>query len=197
MKHSTHAFTAVLLIFCMLLCSCGGKAPETESAATTQASAEATTAEVPTTAEPSTEETTAAPQTTEEPVTEAPTEPAAEPITIESAVLVDDEPIKITARGFHQSEEAQGLNLTIQNNTDRELALCCSSLIINDYMFTEPAAIRVAANNSAYDELTVSSEELLARGISEIAKMEIDFKVIDPETGETVDNPLLLAVKTS
>ena len=201
MKHSTHAFTAVLLIFCMLLCSCGGKTPETESAAASQASAEATTAEVPTTLAPSTqastEEATTAPQTTEEPTTEAPTEPAPEPITIEPAVLVDDEPIKITARGFHQSEEAQGLNLTIQNNTDRELALCCSSLIINDYMFTEPAAIRVAANNSAYDELTVSSEELLARGISEIAKMEIDFKVIDPETGETVDNPLLLEVKTS
>ncbi len=211
MKHHKLSATAVLLALCLVLGSCGSAQPSTTAAAETTAEptteAPATTAEPtteepmtkePTTEEPTTEEPTTEEPTTEEPTTEEPeTEPAPEPITIEPAVLVDGDPIKVTARSFYQTEDAQGLALTIRNNTDSEFALCCSNFIINNFMFTEPAAIRVPANSSVYDELTVSTADLAARGISAIGRMEIDFKVIDPETGETVYNPTLLEVKTS
>ena len=209
MKHPKYSVLAVLLIICLLLGSCGGAAPSTaeEPAVSTTAASEEPTTEVPTTEEPTTEEPTTEEPTTEEPTTEAPTteeptteeetEPAADPITIEARDLINTEEISVAANSFYQDEAHQGLNLSLSNRTDKEIALCCTALIINDYMFTEPAAIRIPAGITKYSEILVSTEDLLARGIAEIGQMEIDFKVIDPATGETICNPDPEIIQTS
>lgn len=181
--HSKYSVTAVLLALCMILCCCTGNLPETASSPEAETSAAQA-------------ETTAVPAESESPSTVS-ADPVADPITITPSVLLDGESFAVTADSFYQSEGSQGLSLSIRNSTDREIALCCSALIINDYMFPEPAAIRIPADHTSVETLTVSVGELQARGISEIGNMEIDFKLIDPETGETVENPPLVDVRTS
>lgn len=197
MNHSRYfRLAALFLVLSLMLGACGTAKPSTTEAPETTTlpeTTEAPTTEAPTTEEPTTEEPTTEEPTTEEPTTEEPREP----LTIEEYTLVDKEKVKVVIRDLVEDEEGTKINLDITNGTEKNIALCCTSLIVNGYTMTEPAGIRLEPNSETGDALFFDPAALEELGITEIGSVVVNYKVIDTDTGEAVVDPDAYEIKTS
>ena len=119
-------------------------------------------------------------------------------ITIEEQVLVDQDGVKITATGMEEdSIWGLGINLLIENSTDKDLLVTTSALIVNDYMISDLLYSDVAAGKKANETMTLSSDALEAAGIKDIGQIEIYFKVSDSKTFDTILESECVTIKTS
>ena len=195
MNHSRHfRLAALFLALSLMLGACGSAKPvSTEAETTPPATTEAPTTAVPTTAEPTTEEPTTEEPTTEEPTTEEPREP----LTIEEYTLIDKDNVKVVIRDFAEDEEGAQINLSLANGTEKNIALCCTSLILNGYTMTEPAGIRLEPNSETDAALRFDRTVTDELGIAEIGSVIVNYKVIDTDTGEAVADPDAYEIKTS
>ena len=196
MNYSRHfRLAALFLALSLMLSACGPAKPSTTEAPETTLPE---TTEVPTTAEPTTEEPTTEEPTTEEPTTEEPTtEEPREPLTIEEHTLIDKDKVKVVIRDFVEDEEGAAINLSLSNGTEKNMALCCTSLVLNGYTMTEPAGIQLEPNSEADAELRIDRTATDELGITEIGSVIVDYKVIDTDTGATVLDPDAYEIKTS
>ena len=120
---------------------------------------------------------------------------------LEETVMIDESDIKITATGLNYTNYAVELELTIENNSGKNLSFvsgslgyCCNS--INGYMVNDGYLnCDVASGKKANDSISFSYDSLQLCGINEIADIEIGFDVSDDDYNHTYYEPR--QVKTS
>ena len=103
--------------------------------------------------------------------------------TINEAVLVDEQGVKITAKELSYSAYSADLHLFIENNTDKELSFYAGTLSyslnsINGYMIPDGYISEdVAPGMSANETMSFDLDQLLAYGITDIADIGIGFNI--------------------
>ena len=130
--------------------------------------------------------------------TTAATETEAE-TTIEEAVVYDANNIKITAKEYTKEGilGGEGIKFLIENNTDKNIRVGVTALIVNNYMVSDLFAPTVAAGMKTNEILEFSSTSLKKDGITAVGQVEIYFHIYDDDTWEDIDNPDVVVIKTS
>lgn len=115
---------------------------------------------------------------------------------IEETVLVDESDVKITATGLSYTNRAVEVNLSIENNTDKDLSFQggtrnyhCSS--INGYMVDGGYLnTNVTAGKKANETISFSADELSLMGITDIADIELCFYICDEDRDDFLETGL-------
>lgn len=121
--------------------------------------------------------------------------------TLSETVLVEENGVKITAIGLTYTAYSVDLELTIENNSGKDLTFISGSLgyscnSINGIMVNEGYLnCDVASGKKANDVMSFDYDTLQFYGINEIADMEIAFDMTDDEYNSTYSGPCPL--KTS
>ena len=121
--------------------------------------------------------------------------------TLEETVLMDEGGVKITATGLTYTAYSADLELTIENNSGKDLSFVSGSVgyncnSINGYMVDGGYLnCDVANGKQANDTISFNYDALMIYGISEIADMEIGFDMTDDDYNSTYSGPRQL--KTS
>lgn len=128
---------------------------------------------------------------------EASTQKNNEP-TINEMTLFDADGVKCIAKGIKNDKIwGYGIDVEIENTTDKNIIIQCDATIVNDYMIFDIFSCDVAAGKKAKDTIKLSSNELNAAGIDNIGKVEIYFKILDPDTFSTIKKLDPVTIKTS
>lgn len=115
--------------------------------------------------------------------------------TLAETVMVDEEGVKITANGLNYTNNAVELELTIENNSDKDLSFISGSAgyscnSVNGYMISGGYLnCDVAAGKKANDFISFNYQSLLLYGIEEIADIEIGFDISDDDYNNTYSGP--------
>lgn len=116
-------------------------------------------------------------------------------------VMVDENGVKITAKGLTYDEYYANLELLIENNSGKDLSFISGSVgyncnSINGYMIREGYLnCDVADGKKANAVIQFNYDTLMLYGIHEIADIEIGFDIADDEYNHTYSGPRQL--KTS
>lgn len=120
---------------------------------------------------------------------------------IAESVMVDEGGVKITATGLNYRNHSVELELTIENNSGKDLSFISGSLgyscnSINGYMVSDGYLnCDVANGKKANDSISFRYDGLMLYGINEIADIEIGFDMSDDDYNHTYSGPR--QVKTS
>lgn len=90
-----------------------------------------------------------------------------------------------------------GIKLLIENNSDQNVTVGCTALIVNDYMITDLFVSDVAAGKKANETMYLSSSELEAVGIDSVGQIEVYFHVYDSASYEDIFNTDVVTIQTS
>lgn len=121
--------------------------------------------------------------------------------TLDEAVLMDENGVKITATGLSYTAYSVDLELTIENNSGKNLSIVSGSLgyscnSINGTMINAGYLnCDVCNGKKANDVMSFSYDALMIYGIHEIADMEIGFSIVDDDYNSSYSGPRSL--KTS
>ena len=121
--------------------------------------------------------------------------------TLEETVMLDEGGVKITATGLIYSSYAAELDLTIENNSGKDLSFISESVgyscnSVNGFMVDDGYLnCDVANGKKANGTISFSYDELMLYGIDEIADLEIGFDMSDDDYNHTYSGPIQL--KTS
>lgn len=119
-------------------------------------------------------------------------------ITIDKQVLLDQDDIVVTATEyFTDSLWGDGLELLLENNSDKDVTVGCNALIVNDYMITDLFSSEIAAGKKSNETMYFSSPQLEAAGIENVGKIEIYFQITDSSTYDTIFDSECVVVQTS
>jgi hypothetical protein len=119
-------------------------------------------------------------------------------VTIEEQVLIDTADIVVTATEYTtDSIWGDGIKLLLENNSDKDVMVGCTALIVNDYMINDLFASEVAAGKKSNETLYLSSSELNAAGIENVGKIEIYFHIYDSSTYDTIYDSDCVTIETS
>ncbi|MCR5166114.1 MAG: hypothetical protein K6C13_02700 [Oscillospiraceae bacterium] len=180
MKKTTALLTIAALILTMSACGNQAAAPaDTKAAEQTTAAAEQASE---TTAEKTAAKETTAETTTTEATTAKPEQNKSgfkKDATIDETVLIDEDGIKVTAKELTYSKYAASLELTLENNSDKDITLMSGTLgyscnSVNGMMFSGGYFNSdVKAGKKTKESVTFKYEDLLIYGIDEIADIEL------------------------
>ena len=162
----------------------GSSAPAAETPQETAASDETTAADA---TEATTEET--------EPPEETEAAPAAPEI--EQQVILEDKGLRITAKGLDSDMWGQKLNILIENESDTDVTVQVRNASVNGYMTDTMISEDVAAGKKANSDITFSSSNLKAAGITDIADMEFAFHIFTTDGWDTYLDSDMITLKTS
>lgn len=99
-------------------------------------------------------------------------------VTIAEQVLLDQNGIVITAQEYvNDSIWGEGIKMVLENNSDKDVTVGCSALIVNNYMITDLFVSDVAVGKKANETMWLSSSELKAAGIDSVGQVEIYFHI--------------------
>ena len=121
--------------------------------------------------------------------------------TLEETVMLDEGGVKITATGLIYSSYAAELDLTIENNSGKDLSFISGSMgyscnSVNGFMVDDGYLnCDVANGKKANGTIRFSYDSLMLYGIDEIADLEIGFDMSDDDYNHTYSGPIQL--KTS
>lgn len=121
--------------------------------------------------------------------------------TLTETVMVDEDDVKITAMGLSYNDYAAMLELTIENNSGKDLTFISGSMgyscnSVNGYMVDDGYLnCNVANGKKANDSISFSYDGMMLYGINEIADIEIGFAIVDGDYNHTYTGPR--QVKTS
>ena len=125
-------------------------------------------------------------------------EPAKGKTTIEETVLVDQEGVKITATDYVQGGMfGDSIKVVIENNTDKNIMVGCTALIVNDYMINDLFVSTVAAGKKANETIDLYTSELNAAGIETVGQIEVYFHAFDADNMNVVFESDCVTIKTS
>ena len=187
------AFLCVSVLLAATMSACGSS--ETESVKSVAEAAESVQEEAGETAETDGE---AEPEA-EAADTESDTvENTADEITIEEQVLVDQDGIKITATGYVQdSFWGDGISLLVENDSDADVLIGCTALIVNDFMINDLFGATIAAGKKSNETMYLSASELKAAGIDPVGKIEVYFHAYDDASYDTIFETDCVTIQTS
>jgi hypothetical protein len=146
----------------------------------------------------STESSSTSSSTNDDASAEEESEASATDVTIEEQVLVDASDIVITATEYTtDSIWGDGIKLLLENNSDKDVMIGCTALIVNDYMISDLFASEVAAGKKSNETLYLSSSELEAAGIENVGKVEIYFHIYDSSTYDAIYDSECVTIEIS
>lgn len=76
--------------------------------------------------------------------------------------------------------------LYLENDTDQNVTIQCDDLSVNGFMMTPFFSCDLYAGKMAISDITLLSSELEENGISSVDDVELKFKIINPDTYETI-----------
>ena len=118
--------------------------------------------------------------------------------TIEEAVLLDQDSIRITAKSLDRNSAfGPSLKLLIENNSTSSVTVQARNASVNGYMVETMMSEDVAAGKKVNSSLTFSSSDLKTAGITTIADMQFSFHIFDANSWETIIDSRPIDVKTS
>lgn len=115
--------------------------------------------------------------------------------TIEETDLYNENDVRVTATGLSYSDSAVTIELTIENNSDKNLSFIAGSLgyscnSVNGFMVDDGYLnCDVNAGKKANDTIRISYDALRIYGISAIADMEIGIDICDEEYNHIYTGP--------
>lgn len=118
--------------------------------------------------------------------------------TIEETVLLDQEGLRITAKGLSYSSYAAEIELLIENDSEEDYEIISESIgyscnAVNDCMVTDGyMSSEVKAGMKAKETISFSYDEMLLSGITEIGSIELGFDVSGSGGTEYKTGPLML-----
>lgn len=119
-------------------------------------------------------------------------------VTIAEQVLLDQNGIVITAQEYvNDSIWGEGIKMVLENNSDKDVTVGCSALIVNNYMITDLFVSDVAVGKKANETMWLSSSELKAAGIDSVGQVEIYFHIYDSSTYDTIYDSECVTIQTS
>ncbi len=119
-------------------------------------------------------------------------------VTIENAVLLDQDGLVITAKELvDDSIWGIGVKVLVENNSEKNLGVQCNSIIVNNYMITDLFSCSVAAGKKSNETIYLSSSGLEAAGITTISDIVISFHVFDSDSYSTLFDTAEIEIKTS
>ena len=125
-------------------------------------------------------------------------EAAPKKVTIDEQLLFEKDGLKVTATEYKtDSIWGDGINLLIENDTDKSIGLGCTALIVNDYMIFDLFSSTVAAGKKSNEMMYLSSSDLEAAGIDNVGKIEVYFHTFDPDTYMPIDYMDCITIETS
>ena len=118
--------------------------------------------------------------------------------TIAEQVLLDQNGIVINAQEYvNDSIWGEGIKMVLENNSDKDVTVGCSALIVNNYMITDLFVSDVAVGKKANETMWLSSSELKAAGIDSVGQVEIYFHIYDSSTYDTIYDSECVTIQTS
>ena len=188
MKNYAKALSIVLILvlFTAMAAASSSKSKETKAIATDNE----TTAASDSDNDDTDDNATTAPEET--------TAPAAADITIAEQVLLDHEGVVITAKEYTtDSIWGDGIKVLIENNSDADVGIGCTALIVNNYMINDLFVSSIAAGKKANETIYFSSSELKAAGIETIGQVEVYFHLYNPDDYMTFYDSDVATIQTS
>lgn len=118
--------------------------------------------------------------------------------TIDETVVFDDEGIKITAKEYvTDSFWGDGIKFLIENDTEQNITVGVTALIVNDYMISDLFVADVAAGKKTNETMNLSSSDLKAAGIETIGQIEVYFHIYDSDSWDDIASTDCITLKTS
>ncbi len=77
--------------------------------------------------------------------------------------------------------------LYVENNSDNNISIFCEDLSINGFMITGYFSCKVFSGKMAIDEIGISSTDLKENDITEIADIELSFRIRNADSFEVID----------
>lgn len=118
-------------------------------------------------------------------------------ITVEEALLFEQEGVRVTATDMEKGLLGTELHLLVENDTEKNIGVQCDTVVVNGYMMDHIFSCTVAAGKKANDSLTLNQDGLDAAGITAIGEIAIRFKVFDRDTYDSLFVTDEVAVRTS
>lgn len=119
-------------------------------------------------------------------------------ITIEEAIVYDENGILITAKEYStDSIWGDGIKFLIENNSEQNITVTTNATIVNDYMVDDLFYADIAAGKKTNETLSLSSSELNAAGITSIGQIEVYFHIYDSDSWGEISDTEGITIKTS
>lgn len=115
--------------------------------------------------------------------------------TISETVMYEENDVKITATGLNYTGYSVEVELTIENNSSKNLSFYSNTMgyscnSVNGYMISDGYLnCDVAAGKKANDSLSFGYNSLMLYGINKIADIEIGFDISDEDRNKTYSGP--------
>ena len=107
--------------------------------------------------------------------------------------------MKVIAKGitYNRDGELREINVYVENNSPKNVTVGTSAIIINDYMISDLASIKVSAGTKANDRILISGTALREAGIDNIGKIEMYLKTYDPSSYDIIEESDCITIKTT
>lgn len=183
MKRICSICLIIALIFTMA--GCGSSTPEVKPPAQTDPATEQT--------DPANKQTDPTPSPVTPDVPDANNE-----VTIEETVLLDEEGVKITAKGLDtKALFGPEIKLLLENESGKNLTVQCRNLSVNGYMIEPMMSVDVVSGKKANDTLTLMESALNLCGIKTLADLEFSFHIFETDSFDTYMDTDRITLKTS
>ena len=125
------------------------------------------------------------------------TSPTSSSVSINETEIFNQNGIKVTAKDFTKGTFGPGINLLIENDSNKSITVQARDASVNGYMVETMMSSDVAAGKKVNDTLTFSNSDLNAAGITTVADMEFSLHIFDPSSWETVVDSAPIKINTS
>lgn len=118
--------------------------------------------------------------------------------TIDETVLFEQDGVKVTATEIvNDPIWGKGIKVLIENNSNKNVAVQCNTIVVNNYMINDLFSSEVAAGKKSNETITLLTTNIDEAGINTIAEINISFHVIDSESYDTLFDTEEVTIKTS
>lgn len=119
-------------------------------------------------------------------------------VSIEEQILLDKKDIVITATEYvEDSIWGEGIKMTIENKSGKDVTVGCNALIVNNYMISDLFSATVAAGKKSNETMYLSSSGLEAAGIETVGQIEVYFHIFEADTYDDIFDSDCVTIKTS
>ncbi|PID82659.1 MAG: hypothetical protein CSB16_00020 [Clostridiales bacterium] len=121
-------------------------------------------------------------------------------LSIESDVLFEKDNIKVSAVELTEDEyNGLGVNILVQNNSDKDIYISCPTLSVNDYMVGNLFSASVKAGQESSETIFFLNDFMLDSGlpINKVADIELQFVTIEESNSQILFETEPVQIKTS
>lgn len=110
-------------------------------------------------------------------------------VTLSETVVYDENDVRITAVALEEGWTGKQIKILVENNTDKNIALSATNVIVNGVSMYAGLYIDVAAGMKSYGTLDLYDEYLKTAGIEDVALIDAkDAYIYDTDTYDTLLN---------